>query len=127
MTDWIDFEEGQYAVSRAYLASAGNHAVDLRDTVLEIYTGRFGRRQMKGYGLVENIAMVELHEDGEVLDLFLDLGGDFRFLIENPMLQAGKVFSPGVRSMVHFYPQQPWKPLSVEDFELIRQQFSLVG
>jgi hypothetical protein len=127
MTDWIDFEEGQYAVSRAYLASTGNNAVGLRDPVLEIYTGRFGKRQMKGYGLVENIALVELHEDGDVLDLLLDLGGDFRFLMENPMLQAGKVFSPGVRSLVHFYPKKPWRPLSVEDFESIRRNFSLIG
>ena len=127
MTDWIDFEEGQYAVSRAYLASAENNAVDLRDTVLEIYTGRFGRRQMKGYGLVENTALVELHEDGDAIDLLLDLGGDFRFLMENPKLQSGKVFSPGIRSMVHFYPQKPWKALSVQDFEAIRQQFSMKG
>jgi len=127
MMDWIDFAEGQYAVSRAYLTSAENNAVDLRDTVLEIYTGRFGRRQMKGYGLVENTALVELHEDGDAIDLLLDLGGDFRFLMENPMLQSGKVFSPGIRSMVHFYPQKPWKALSVDDFEALRQKLSPIA
>lgn len=126
MSEWIEFEEGQYAVCRAYLTSADNNAVDLSDPVLEIYTGRFGRRQMKGYGLVENTALVELHEDGDIIDLLLDLGGDFRFLMENPLLQAGKVFSPGVRSLVHFYPQKPWKPLSVADFEALRQRLSLL-
>ena len=126
MSEWIEFEEGQYAVSRAYLAGAGNQAVDLRDPVLEIYTGRFGRRQMKGYGLVENTALVELHEESDIIDLLLDLGGDFRFMMENPTLHAGKVFSPGVRSLVHFYPQKPWKALSVDDFEALRQRLSLL-
>ena len=117
MEDWIPFEEGKYAVTRAVLTSAANNAVQLAEPVLEIYTGRFGKRQLRGFALVQNTALVDLHEDGDEIDLLLDLGADYRFLMENPVLQGGKVFSPNIRSVIHFYPRSPWRSLSVEDFE----------
>jgi hypothetical protein len=117
MEDWIPFEEGKYAVTRAVLTSAAHNAVQLAEPVLEIFTGRFGKRQLKGYALVQNTALVDLHEDGDEIDLLLDLGADYRFLMKNPLLQGGKVFSPNIRSAIHFHPRGPWHPLSVEDFE----------
>jgi hypothetical protein len=117
MSDWIEFEEGKYAISRAYLTNDAQKGVMLLEPVLEIYTGRFGKRQMKGFGLVQNLALVELHEDGDRIDLLLDLGSSFRFRMENPILQGGKVFAPNVRSQVHFYPRQPWQALTPAAFD----------
>jgi hypothetical protein len=127
MKNWIEFEEGKYAVSSAYLISPGNQAVRMGDPILEIYTGRSGRRQMKGFGLVQNLALVELHEDGDEIDLLLDLGSDFRFLMENPLMQSGKVFSPNVRALLHFYPRKPWLALTPEDFDSRLERLSLVS
>ena len=127
MEDWIEFEEGQYAVASAHLVSPENNAVPMADPVLEIYTGRFGKRQMKGFGLVQNAALVELHEDGDDIDLLLDLGSDFRFLIENPVMQSGKVFAPNVRALLHFYPRKPWLALSAEDFASRIERLTLLS
>lgn len=126
MEDWIEFEEGQYAVSGAYLVSRENNAVRIVDPLLEIYSGRFGKRQMKGFGLVQNLALVELHEDGDEIDLLLDLGSHFRFLMENPLMQGGKVFTPNVRALLHFYPRKPWISLSAEDFESRLKRLTLI-
>jgi hypothetical protein len=127
MEDWVPFEEGKYAVTRAVLTSAAHHAVRLAEPVLEIYTGRLGKRQLRGYALVQNTALVDLHEDGDEIDLLLDLGADFRFLLENPVLQGGKVFSPNVRSVIHFYPREPWRSLSIADFEARIEALSYIS
>lgn len=126
MNDWVAFEEGRYAVANAYLTSPEENAVRLAEPVLEVYTARSGKRQMKGYGLVMNTALVDLHEDGDRIDLLLDLGSDFRFLMKDPLLQGGKVFSPNVRSLLHFYPRMPWSPLSVGDFEMRVKRLTLL-
>jgi hypothetical protein len=94
----------------------GGNAVRLGDTVLEIFTGRLGKRQIRGQGLVQNTALVDLHEDGDEIDLLLDLGSGFRFLVKDPMLQGGKVFSPNIRSVIHFHLRRPWRPLSEKEY-----------
>ena len=116
MSDWITFEKGLYGVSMAFLVSPLYHAVSLEDTVVEIYTGRGGRKQMRGRGMVRNILLVDLLEDGDPLDLYLDFGESYRFLMRDPMLQAGKVFSPNIKTIVHIYPRHPWETVPDSTF-----------
>ncbi len=125
MGQWIPFAEGEYLVERAYLVTPQETATPLEDTTIEIYTGRDGRRHMRGSGKVKNILMVKLLEEDDIMDLLLDLGEEFKYLMENPELQAGKVFSPHVKAVVKFSPKNQWKQVSQENFEslLARLQF----
>jgi len=126
MSDWIPFEKGLYGVSTAFLASPLFHAVTLKDAVIEIYAGR-GRKQMRGRAMIRNVLLVELLEDGDPLDLYLDFGESYRFLMRDPILQAGKVFSPNIKSIVHIYPRQPWEPLTDPHFEKITAQVEFLS
>jgi hypothetical protein len=51
------------------------------------------------------------------LDLLMDLGGAFKYVLRKPILQAGKVFSPNVKSLLHFTPAAPLEPVDAADFE----------
>jgi len=126
MSDWIPFEKGLYGVSAAFLVSPMLNAVSLEDAVIEIYSGR-GRKQMRGRAMIRNILLVDLLEDGDPLDLYLDFGESYRFLMRDPVLQAGKVFSPNINSVVHIYPRQPWEPLPDSRFEEIADRVEFLS
>jgi len=83
--------------------------------VIDIYTDSAGMRQLKGSGRVENFQMVALLDDHGSLDLILELGEDLIYRLPEPELTAGKVFTPGVRSMMQFAPTKPWLPMSAKD------------
>jgi hypothetical protein len=117
MEDWIPFREGSYIIECGYLMGSGERAVTMEDGFINVYVDRAGKRQMSGQGYVRNVLMVELLEDGdEDPDLILDMGEGFRFLLKTPQIQAGKLFSPEVKSIVHFAPTGPLEHLSDEDF-----------
>ena len=119
MEQWIPFAEGEYWVERAYLITSVRTATPLEEATLEIYTGRDGIRRMRGSAKVKNTMVVKLLEDNDDLHLLIDLGEEFKYLMEYPELQAGKVFSPHVKAVVKFSPKMQWKQLSKEDFESI--------
>jgi hypothetical protein len=127
MEQWIPFGEGEYWVERAYLITPQETATPMEETTIEVYTGRDGLRRMKGLGKVKNILVVKLLEDDDVLHLLLDLGQEFKYLMENPELQAGKVFSPHVNAVMKFSPKQQWKQLPREKFETIVSRLQLVS
>jgi hypothetical protein len=127
MSDWIAFEKGLYSISRALLVSPTCNAASLESPVLEIYAGRNGKTQMRGRGLVQNVLLVDLHEDGDRIDLLLDFGTGLYFVMENPLIQAGKVFSPKVRSLMHFFPKAPWIRLEKPDFDSRLRQLTLLS
>jgi hypothetical protein len=68
--------------------------------------------------------MVELYDDSDDLDLLLDFGDEFKYLLKVPNLQSGKVFSPDVKSMLQFTPQTPWLQLPLDEYDrlLLRLQ-----
>ena len=74
MSDWIPFENAIYLVERAFLVADDNTAALLEKTSIEVYTGRNGKKRLKGSGLVQNMLLVELLEENDDLDLILDLG-----------------------------------------------------
>ena len=116
MENWVPFGEGEYLAEQALMVAANDNAVAVDDVVIEVYADARGQRYLKGRGRIHNILMVELLEDSDDLDLLLDFGGEFKFLLKAPTLQAGKVFSPDTRSALQFIPQTPWRQLSPDEF-----------
>ena len=125
--DWIPFEDGRYSVPEAFLVAAGNTAVELNNPYIEIFTGRTGKRWLKGGSLVQNFLMVELMEESDELDILLNAGEDFGFLMQSPEIQAGKVFSPSVRSSLKFMPTEPWQPLTPAEFRQLKSTMKLIS
>ena len=116
MDNWIPFGEGEYLVEQALLVAADDRAVAVDNVVIEIYADQRGQRHLKGRGRIRNILMIELLEDSDDLDLLLDFGDEFKFMLKEPILQAGKVFSPDARSVLQIIPQTPWQEMAPEAF-----------
>jgi len=119
MSNWIPFVEGEYFVEMACLAAPDHTAVALENVIVEVYSDQRGNRQLKGSGRVRNILIVELLEDNDDLDLLLDLGQEFKYLLRKPELQAGKVFTPDVKSTLRFTPTGPWEQIPLDKFETL--------
>ena len=126
MDNWIPFGEGEYLVEQALLVAATDAAIAVDNVVIEVYEDRRGRLQLKGRGRIRNILMIELLEDSDDLDLLLDFGGEFKFLLKEPMLQSGKVFSPDARSVLLFIPKTPWEQLPSTDFDNLMSRLRLL-
>lgn len=126
MENWIPLAEGEYLVEQALLVAANESAVAVDDVVVEVYADQRGQSYLKGRGRVRNILMVELLEDSDDLDLLLDFGDEFKFLLKEPILKAGKVFSPDVRSVLQFFPQTPWRQLPQTEFDDLMSRLRLL-
>jgi len=119
MSEWVSFEKGTYRVELAFLVAPDHSAVALIDPMIEVYQGHLGKRQVKGRCFVPNLLVVELLEENDALDLLIDLGGEFKYRIQNPDLVAGKVFSPGIKSALQFALTEPWRQVPIPEFETI--------
>ena len=126
MENWIPLGEGEYLVEQALLVAANERAVAVDDAVVEVYADQRGQRYLKGRGRVRNILMVELLEDSDDLDLLLDFGDEFKFLLKEPILQAGKVFSPDIRSVLQFFPQTAWRQIPQTEFDDLMSRLRLL-
>ena len=127
MSDWIPFENAIYLVERAFLVADDNSAALLEKTTIEVYTGRNGKKRLKGSGLVQNMLLVELLEENDDLDLILDLGENFKYLMKKPNITAGKVFTPNVKSHLQFDPVSPWEQISESEFAKLTNSFKLLS
>jgi len=119
MGDWIPFREGEYIVERAFLFAPDDSAVALEDAVVRVSTGPSGERIMEGTCRVRNILLVRLLDDHDVIDLALDFGEEFTYVLRDPRLRSGKVFSPDVQSHLQFFPRTPWERVSAREFEAL--------
>ena len=126
MDNWIPFAEGEYLADQALLVTANDSAVAVDDMIVEIYADHLGQRYLRGRGRVRNILMVELLEDSDDLDLLLDFGDELKFLLKEPILKAGKVFSPDVRSVLQFTPQNPWQQIPPDEFEALLSRLRIL-
>ena len=126
MDNWIPFGEGEYLVEQALLVAATDTAVAVDNVVVEVYEDQREGRHLKGRGRIRNILMIELLEDSDDLDLLLDFGGEFKFLLKEPTLQAGKVFSPDARSVLLFIPQTPWQQVPPDEFADLMSRLRLL-
>jgi hypothetical protein len=119
MEEWIPFKEGLYEAERACFLSEQKSALILEDPVVSVFLDARGRRQMAGQCRVENVLLVKLLDEEDRLDLALDFGGRFKYLMKDPILQGGKLFTPGVRSTLQFIPRTRWEQLSEAAFHAL--------
>ena len=127
MNNWIPFTDGEYLVEQALLVAAADRAAAVEEVIVEIYSDHKGQRHLRGRGRVRNILMVELLEDSDDLDLLLDFGGEFKFLLKVPNLQVGKVFSPDVKSTLQFIPEFPWQQIEQTEYEAILSRLHILS
>jgi len=117
MQEWLNIGEGKYFADRTLLVTADRSAVELQDTVIDIYQDRQGVRRLQGQGFVNSLAVIQLLEEHDELDILLDLGADFKYRLVAPTLSGGKIFTPDVKSSMVFVPTRPWIPLTEQDFK----------
>lgn len=122
MEQWVPFAEGEYIVEAAFLITPQNAGLMVENAAIEVFSDSRGLRRVKGSGMVRPAMMVELHEEGEKMDLVIDLGEEFKYRMETPQLNAGKVFSPDIFSQLHFRPTRPWERISREAYRRILDQ-----
>ena len=127
MDNWIPFGEGEYLVEQALLMAANDRGVAVDNVVIEVYADQRKQRYLKGRGRLRNILMVELLEDSDDLDLLLDFGDELKFLLKEPILKAGKVFSPDVRSVLQFFPQTPWQQIPPDEFNNLLSRLRILS
>ena len=127
MDNWIPFAEGEYLVDQALLVADNQNAMLVEDAIIEVYANQRGQRYLKGRGRIRNILMVELHDDSDDLDLLLDFGDEFKYLLKVPNLQSGKVFSPDVKSMLQFTPQTPWQQLTHDEYKRLVSRLRILN
>jgi len=127
MINWIPFSDGEYLVDVALLVAGEDCAVTVEDVIVEVYSDKRGQRYLRGRGRIRNILMVELLEDSDELDLLLDFGEEFKFLLKVPILKVGKVFSPDVKSTLQFIPKIPWHQIQQAEFEDILSRLRILS
>ena len=126
MDNWIPFGEGEYVVDQALVVAGDNRAIAVDEVVIEIYADQRGKRFLKGRGRIRNFLMVELLEDSDDLDLLLDFGDEFKYLLKKPDLQSGKVFAPDVRSVLQFTPSAPWEQVAPDTYADITARLKIL-
>ena len=126
MDEWIPFKEGDYIVEQAFLLAPDESAVLVEDAVIRVFQDRRGQRQMNGSCRVINALLVKLLDDHNEIDLVLDLGAEFKYLLKDPILKGGKVFSPDVKSTLQFLPKEPWEQIQEDKFESLYSRLNFL-
>ncbi|MCP4688775.1 MAG: hypothetical protein GY859_12040 [Desulfobacterales bacterium] len=117
MEQTVPFEEGSYLAERAFLVAHNDAAVAIDEVVINVFYDNRRNRQMNGAGFIENYLLVQMHEESDEMDLLLDMGGEFKYTLKNPILQSGKVFTPGVKASLKFTPTRPLEPIPASEFD----------
>jgi len=126
MDEWIPFAEGRYLAERAVLLADEETAMEIEETIIEVSEGRGGRR-LQGRGRVRNALLVRLLDEGDDVDLLLDLGGEFKYRLRRPDIQGGKVFTPGIKSFIQFRPRQPWVQVPEAEFNSLMSRVRILS
>lgn len=127
MTEWVPFADGEYLVERAFLVAPDGSAVPVTQSVIDVFTDAHGRRQLRGWGNIRNVLLVELLDDHDAIDLLLDLGQEFKYRLPTPELKAGKVFSPDVVSTLQFAPHTAWEQVAQDEFETLIAHLTILS
>ena len=126
MDEWIPFAEGRYLAERAVLLADEETAMEIEEAIIEVSEGRGGRR-LQGRGRVRNALLVRLLDEGDDVDLLLDLGGEFKYRLRRPDIQGGKVFTPGIKSFIQFRPRQPWEQVPEAEFNSLMSRVLILS
>ncbi|MGD9321836.1 MAG: hypothetical protein PVH99_17820 [Desulfobacteraceae bacterium] len=127
MDEWIPFKEGDYIVEQAFLLAPDHSGVLLDDAVIRVFQDKRGQRQMNGSCRVINALLVKLLDDHNEIDLVLDLGAEFKYLLKDPILKGGKVFSPDVKSTLQFLPKEPWTKIQEGEYEALYSRLNFLS
>ncbi len=117
MSQTVPFEEGSYLAERAFLVAPDDAAVVIDEVVINVFYDNRRNRLMNGAGFIENYLLVQMHEESDEIDLLLDMGGEFKYSLKKPILQSGKVFTPGVKASLKFTPTRPLEPIPEPEFD----------
>ena len=112
---------------KALLVAEFQTAIWVEDAIIEVSSGSQGQRYLKGRGRIRNILMIELLEDHDDLDLLLDFGDEYKYLLKVPHLQSGKVFSPETKSILQFTPRHPWQQLPIDEYHGILSRLRILN
>jgi len=126
MSEWIPFEEATYQAERAFVVAPDQNAVALEQALITVYTGKGGKRYLKGSAQIQNILLVELLEDHDDLDLIFDFGGEFKYRMGAPKISAGKVFASNVTSSMQFTPTAPWHQIPEPEFDALIKELNFI-
>jgi hypothetical protein len=124
MAHYTMIEEGTYPIEAAFLYTADHSAVTLEDGIIEVYLNGDNERRLRGSGRAFNRLLVELLEDHDDMNLLLDLGDSFRYVLEAPLIRAGR--SLDVKGLIHFAAETPLRKLNAESFESLRSRLRLL-
>lgn len=116
MNSWIACDEGEYRVEAAFFHVASGRGLRVTEVVVEVYEDGRGKN-LRGYGQVVNALLVDLLDGAEEVDLVLVFSPGHVYRLPGPVIRAGKVFAPGVRSSFHFQPRSPWMALEEKEFD----------
>jgi hypothetical protein len=119
MENWIPFEKGKYLAEAAFLVAENGDAVPLEKVIVEVYQDPRGVRRMKGSGFAQNVLVVALLEEGDAIDVVLDMGGPHKLRLPEPDIRGGKMFTPDVRAIFQFTPNEAGRFLSGDEFEAL--------
>ena len=124
MAHYTMIEEGSYPIEAAFLYTADNNAVSLQEGMIEVYLNGDNERRLRGSGRAYNRLIVELLEDHDDMNLLLDLGESFRYVLEAPLIRAGR--SLDAMGLVHFAAESPVRKLDGETYETIRSELHIL-
>lgn len=124
MAHYTMIEEGSYPIEAAFLYTADHSAVALEDGIIEVYRNGDNERRLRGSGRAFNRLIVGLLEDHDDMNLLLDLGDSFRYVLESPFIRAGR--SLDVKGLIHFAAENPLRKLDGASFETLRSQLHLL-
>ena len=114
-------------MEQALLVADNQDAVLVEDVIIEVYADQRGLRYLKGRGRIRNVLMVELLDDSDDLDLLLDFGDEYKYLLAAPTLQSGKVFSPDVKSILKITPRTPWQQIPQDEYDSLLSRLRILS
>jgi hypothetical protein len=124
MAHFTMIEEGTYPIEAAFLYSADHSAVSLEDGIIEVYLNGDNERRLRGSGRAFNRLIVALLEDHDDMNLLLDLGASFRYVLEAPFIRAGR--SLDAKGLIWFTAEAPLRKLDGESFQELRSRLHVL-
>jgi hypothetical protein len=124
MAHYTMIEEGTYPIEAAFFYTADHSAVSLEDGSIEVYLNGDNERRLRGSGRAFNRLIVELLEDHDDMNLLLDLGDSFRYVLESPFIRAGR--SLDAKGLIWFAAENPLQKLDGESFEELRSRLRML-
>lgn len=118
---------GTYIIEEAFVVTSDKprYGIALRDAFLDVER-EDNRVIVHGRATVHNLSLVRLLEDHEKLDILINMGDGFKFYLKEPVIQAGKVFSPKVESTMRFIPADSFDLVTEEEYDSIKNSLELV-